>query len=469
MAQKIVYPSLYPLPGSSYPPLALSLNTTLPISSSFAPSVYSASSVYYAQDYYGHSTTYPGTFVPPMENPTLLTNNTTFREVQYPFHDMRVGNATSTAITLPSVDTGHHERPASFTSQYPPPTQPEAALDQQQFQYYWQVAQEDLAAGEPSRGLEEVPNKDDRMDEVSHMAFVAPEVHFCNDQLDNRVPPPEENTTVHGCSKNPNTTCSGRGVVCLDILFPFVVEYPEALSAEQVTECVIASRAPREPNVGQSAGRPSQVDATDAPPPPPHHRPMGWGTASLGLNTTVSAPTSSGTLLYAASHPAAETSLMGSTSRLAVKHQPSEDHLGDHPNEQRREGCTNGGGLEDLREPCNDQMVDCREKQRKKKSVEGKYICRLCIILGRPRGPLSRKDALKRHILSAHAMFAILFNYENFDILRPRRRNEHEDPEPLIALCITVQSQARQRGMKIGREQDLALLYPHVASSLNLS
>lgn len=81
----------------------------------------------------------------------------------------------------------------------------------------------------------------------------------------------------------------------------------------------------------------------------------------------------------------------------------------------------------------------------------------------------SRKDALKRHIATVHALFITLFGHGALGILKPRRRQD-EDLRPLIMSCINLQRQARGRGEEVRPLQDLALLYPHIlASMLNVS
>jgi len=78
---------------------------------------------------------------------------------------------------------------------------------------------------------------------------------------------------------------------------------------------------------------------------------------------------------------------------------------------------------------------------------------------------------LKRHILQLHKIFQILLkvDYKDFKVLEPRRINEFEDLRPLIAFCITLQSEARERGEEIEEEEDLGRLYPQIAAALNRS
>ena len=81
---------------------------------------------------------------------------------------------------------------------------------------------------------------------------------------------------------------------------------------------------------------------------------------------------------------------------------------------------------------------------------------------------LSRKDALKRHIQSLHAVFAVLIDsHEEFDILRPRRKDQFEDLTRLIEFCVFLQLQAEDRGVEI--KEDLAALHPQVATAIRNS
>lgn len=82
---------------------------------------------------------------------------------------------------------------------------------------------------------------------------------------------------------------------------------------------------------------------------------------------------------------------------------------------------------------------------------------------------LSRKDALKRHIAVVHEIFIILFGHDLFDILKPKRKDQHEDLELLIVLCLTVQMQAQRCGKEIKPTQDLIPLYPQIVALMNRS
>ena len=184
MAQGKVYPSMYPLPGSSHPPLSLPRNVTLPAFTSFAPSVYHAGDVYNVPNYPCHSTVYhPAGFIPPTENPAPPTNDAKFQTPRYPLCYMPVGAAASTTPLLSLEDTGYHEQSAQFTFQCPLPAQPDAtpAQEQQDQHHRPQVAQEDSAIEESLLRPGEVDTEDYHSSEASHAALVEPEVCLYTD------------------------------------------------------------------------------------------------------------------------------------------------------------------------------------------------------------------------------------------------------------------------------------------------
>ncbi|KAG8216663.1 hypothetical protein J3R82DRAFT_6862 [Butyriboletus roseoflavus] len=159
----------------------------------------------------------------------------------------------------------------------------------------------------------------------------------------------------------------------------------------------------------------------------------------------------------APSGSSSHSSSNSATHPPAAKRKRSENDLEVCAKKQRQEECTDAQG-------------DCKVKRRKKKKPcdEGEFYCRICMILGKSCRPLSRKDALKRHISTVHELFMALLGHEEFDILKPRR-NENEDLVPLIKSCIILQSQARQRGVEIRPTYDLALLHPDIAATMTLS
>ncbi|KAI9573355.1 hypothetical protein HD554DRAFT_861574 [Boletus coccyginus] len=448
--------SMYPLPGSTPPSLASPPNPTLSAFSSLAPSAGGAN---YFPNYQGYNTIYPyppAGFIPPIENPAPSINAANFQVPRHYSYDMPVGTATSTSTTavLPSKDTNHLGQPFQFTFQYPLPTQPGAApfQDQRQGQYHVQVAQEDLAVEEPLREPEEPHSEDSQTSQES------------------RAPPiePENTTTHHICVNNPTAICTGRGPFCLDILCP------DARTSEQVAEFFIAIIDSLESNAEQSADLFSQVDGD---PRPSQHGHASWEMASSGSSTTTPAPTSEcssssgSSFFYPPNHfeTVASTDTVGS---LTGKQKRSEDCTEDRPKKHRLEEDTH----EDHHEPYNNnnnRSLDDREWRRKKKkrSIDGEYFCIICEIFNTPCLPLSRKDALKRHIQQLHEIFAILLtvDYKDFKVLEPRRMNEFEDLRPLIVLGITLQSKARKGGVKIEKEEDLRELYPHISRSLNYS
>lgn len=180
-AQGKVYPSMYPLPGSSHPPLSSPPNVTFPAFTSFVPGVYNAGGVNYFPNYQGLSTTYlPTGFIPPTQNSAPPTNVVNFQAPCYPFYDMPVGTATSTTTLLSSEDTGRHEQSAQFTFQCPLPAQPDAAPAQQQWQgqHHQQVAQENSTVEKPPLGPREVDTEDHQTREESHEALAELEVRL---------------------------------------------------------------------------------------------------------------------------------------------------------------------------------------------------------------------------------------------------------------------------------------------------
>ncbi|KAF8548333.1 hypothetical protein OG21DRAFT_1516424 [Imleria badia] len=376
---------------------------------------------------------------------------------------MPAGTATCSTALVSSEDTGHYEQPVHFNYQCPPHTQPETASvqDQQQGQHEVQVSQEDFAvtAKEPSQEPGEVYKEGYHTQQESHDAL-AELLHKAG----------------HQCSNNPHTGCTGRGTICLDTLWELVAQHPDILSNEQVTRYAIASIAP-ESDAGQSTeGQPSQVDIHD--PLPSLHGAGSGEMASSASSTTASTSTSahaspSGSIIYPPNHLVATSSSMDSSTG---KRQRSEDDPQDRLKKQRREQCTDTQGeLGNHYAPYkNRTSAGGGEKRRKKKSKsadEGEYFCLLCRIFRGSHLPLSRKDALKRHISKVHKLFKLLLKneYSDFKILDPRRTDQLGDLRPLIEFCITVQSQARENGVEIKKKHDLKHLYPDVAASMNHS
>ena len=388
MAQGKVYPSMYPLPGSSRPPLTSPRNVTLPAFTSFAPGVYHAGDVYNVPNYQCHSTVYhPAGFIPPTENPAPPMNDAGFRAPRYPLCYVPVGAAAGTTPPLSLEDTGYHEQSAQFTFQWPLPAQPDAGPVQEQWQdqRHHEVAPENLAVEKPRRRPGEVDTEDRQTHEESHAALVEPEVRLYSDHGYNHS---------HPLAKN--------------VLPAFVGEYPDALSPEQVA-CLVATIAP-DLNVEQStAGRRSTDD-----PLPNQHEAERWEAASSGSSTTASTATSehsspSGSFLCPPNHFEDERSSMGTIGSSTGKRQRSEDCPEDRPVKQRPGGCTDTvrltvchtfrflihqpqqGHLEGHCEPCNSRILDDSEKHRtkkkKKNSDEGEFICLFCVILGTPHRP----------------------------------------------------------------------------------
>ena len=83
---------------------------------------------------------------------------------------------------------------------------------------------------------------------------------------------------------------------------------------------------------------------------------------------------------------------------------------------------------------------------------------------------LSRKDALKRHSKS-HEPFEILLQEKYlpvFKLLEPRRKNHPEDLRLLIVVGLSLQAQARERGVVIKEDEDLRKLYPEMADMMGM-
>ncbi|KAF8137220.1 hypothetical protein EV363DRAFT_1394778 [Boletus edulis] len=87
---------------------------------------------------------------------------------------------------------------------------------------------------------------------------------------------------------------------------------------------------------------------------------------------------------------------------------------------------------------CENWVLVHRKKFHNKKHNVGEFVCRICEILGEPCEPLSRKDALKRHIEVKHAMFLKLLRSCSLGLLVPRRKNESEDLGPLFQAMIDI-------------------------------
>lgn len=407
MAQRRVYPSLYPLPGASRPPLASPPDATYPTFSSSVPVAYGARGIYNMPNQQDHHTHHFQTgFIPSMQGPVPSMNNTNLSATRYPFPDASPGNAIGTTAPLT-------EQPYPFTFQFPLPTQPEAVLDQRQVQHLQhdtQRAREDFAVEESVQQTADVHREEYQTNEESHVPLVSSGVDPCSGQ-DNQADGSGDNIVFHICSDNSLTTCSGCGAICLDILSLFIKERPDVLSPEQIAELVFTSMAPLKPNEGQSAGLDSQVDTAD--PLPLQNTQMDQGMGSASLSTTASASTSacsspSASFVHPPSHSVAESSSTASTSRSAMKRRRSEDNLDDRAENERQEKSTDAVGLtvwhifhqltfqpmqDDLNEgiePCNNHIpADCTEQPRKKKrpSDDGDFICRICLILGRPCKP----------------------------------------------------------------------------------
>lgn len=93
------------------------------------------------------------------------------------------------------------------------------------------------------------------------------------------------------------------------------------------------------------------------------------------------------------------------------------------------------------------------------------YILSWAVVADVDTFSLSRRDSLKRHILSLHEIFRILFGHEKFDLLKPRQV-QNEELGPLIVVCISLQLEAQRRGVEIRPGHDLAAVYPNIAASL---
>lgn len=75
------------------------------------------------------------------------------------------------------------------------------------------------------------------------------------------------------------------------------------------------------------------------------------------------------------------------------------------------------------------------------------------------------EDELRRHIESMHEPFLVLFDHEEFNILKPHRNDRYENLIPLVRFCIPLQLQAQRRGVTIPPDWDLTTLYPHLVAS----
>ncbi|KAG6379958.1 hypothetical protein JVT61DRAFT_10526 [Boletus reticuloceps] len=460
------YPNAYPLPGS-FPPW----DATIPAFDSDVCNMDDDFN-YYFPNCQGSSTMHPPAgFTPAMENPSPPMNHTYSQAAS--FYDLPVGNATNTAAVLPSEVVGHHEVPfpstfEPFTFEHPLPTQPEAPPVQGQQQV--QDAQGGPPAMEPLPEPGEVHNEDDQTYEESRATLVEPETHLNNISSN----PPAPNTAVHFCSDNPKSTCSGNGTIDFDILLAFVAEYPDGLSViEKAVEHFDSATAPGS-NDGQSTGQLSQADTND-PLSPPHgvaRCEMTSSDSSTVASTSTPAHSSpSGSCpispkqFEAAFEPSESTRTDGSSTG---KRRRSEDDLEDRSKIRRREQSMDvQENLKEDGEPCNTE--EGGEKRRKKrKPIDGEYICLICKIFEQRCFPLSRRDSLKRHIARLHEFFQILLlpEFDAFKILEPRQNDQDENLFPLTLFCIAVQMEARARGVEIKAEQDLMLKYPDVVQSL---
>ena len=403
-ASGMTYPSFYPLPGSSYPPLLSPPIATPAIFPSYTSGFYSAGGANYFPNHQGYSTVYPPAgFIPPIEDPAPLMTV----QPDYTLYNMPAGTATYPNAFLPSEDIYYYGQPPHFNYQCPLPTQTEAppVQDQQQGQHEVQVAQEDFTvkALEPPQEPGEVHKESYRSQPQSQAALVELLVRLHNYPWSNSSHPQVQNKMGHQCSNNPESGCTGRGKICLDVLCTLIVRYPNIFSNEQITGFVIASIAP-ESNAGQSTeGRLSQVDTNDALPSP--HRSASGQTTSLGWCTTTltsttpsaahASPSESNT--YPPNHLVASSSFTGTVASLTGQRSVvgPEDGI-----RKRREQYTNAvsltawhafrllilepqrGEVRDHYAPYKKRSVDGGEKCRKKKSHEGEYICLICRILG---------------------------------------------------------------------------------------
>ncbi|KAF8551174.1 hypothetical protein OG21DRAFT_321086 [Imleria badia] len=111
--------------------------------------------------------------------------------------------------------------------------------------------------------------------------------------------------------------------------------------------------------------------------------------------------------------------------QLPAKHTMSKNRRkGQMPTQDQR------GADEYYCEPC-DNWFPIRMKKRHDKKHDGDHVCRICEILERACRPLSRKDALKRHVEKKHPDFKHLLKNVALRILVPRRKNVPEDLQEL--------------------------------------
>lgn len=120
-----IFPSMYPIPGLSRPPvvsLPNSTNSTLP---SYPLGMYGADGGYIVPNHQLQSNVYPPAN---LISPVLPINSGDFRPSFLPVQGMFLGNATT--AFLPLGNTSYQGQPAPIAFQMPPPMQPDAATSQ---------------------------------------------------------------------------------------------------------------------------------------------------------------------------------------------------------------------------------------------------------------------------------------------------------------------------------------------------
>jgi hypothetical protein len=172
------------------------------------------------------------------------SDNANIHASSYTLPDTRVGNHS--AVVPPLEDTIQQETPATFSFQFPNPSQT--------LETPWQAGgQQDISLTEDSEGLamQVIPMpvapagvpRDDHPTEKQDAVFVAPE--WLLDDSQNNESTVLDFISVHICSDNKTVGCLGTGAVCLYALEVFCKERPDVeLTADKFYEYVIAAITP---------------------------------------------------------------------------------------------------------------------------------------------------------------------------------------------------------------------------------
>ena len=164
-----LYPTLYPIPGLSCPPLASLPNSFLLAPPSFSLGDYGAGGPSFVLNNHGQGTIFPPANVIPSLFPI---DNACLQESFYHFAGMLPGNPANDP--LPSEDSDYHEQPVPLACQWTFLMQPLATAPWQQAQC--QVPQKGIAEMEPPCEPGSVYRGDCQMNGALHGAPSALEV-----------------------------------------------------------------------------------------------------------------------------------------------------------------------------------------------------------------------------------------------------------------------------------------------------